>query len=203
MGIKGMVDLEKHYAFYGAYHRHRVNVLMHTLFVWPLFFSFLVLFYFTPPICSLFFTVPPKCFLTSHGLLLNLGFFLALCYAVTFVCLDPKAGSLAAVLCFACWVSASLLAQRLGFSLSWKFFLASQVICWAGQSIGHGVFEKRAPSSNMAQAFVMAPFFVFLEVLQTICGYEPYAGFNRSVKEKIEAEIKQWQSKAPSEKKAA
>ncbi|KAK3406332.1 hypothetical protein EUGRSUZ_K02488 [Eucalyptus grandis] len=141
MGIKGMIDLEKHYSFYGAYHRHRVNVLMHTLFVWPLFFSFLVLFYFTPPIFSLFLSLLPENLLTSHGLVLNFGFLLALIYAVTYVCLDWKAGSLAALLCFAFWVGASLLAQQLGFSLAWKFFLASQVICWAGQSIGHGVFE--------------------------------------------------------------
>ena len=33
---------------------------------------------------------------------------------------DKKAGSLAALLCFLCWVGASLLASRLGYSLAWK-----------------------------------------------------------------------------------
>ncbi|KAJ2102975.1 hypothetical protein IW146_008978, partial [Coemansia sp. RSA 922] len=48
------------------------------------------------------------------------------------------------------------------------------VFAWIAQFIGHGVFEKRAPAllDNLVQALVMAPFFVFLEVLFA-CGYRP------------------------------
>ncbi|KAI8023059.1 putative endoplasmic reticulum membrane protein C16E8.02 [Camellia lanceoleosa] len=44
--------------------------------------------------------------------------------------------------------------------------LAAQLFCWTGQFIGHGIFEKRAPAllDNLAQAFLMAPYFVFLEL---------------------------------------
>ncbi|CAK9138130.1 unnamed protein product [Ilex paraguariensis] len=75
--------------------------------------------------------------------------------------------------------------------------LASQLLCWTGQFIGHGVFEKRAPAllDNLVQAFLMAPFFVLLEALETFFGYEPYPGFHARVKAKVEAEINEWQEK--------
>ncbi|KAM7267287.1 hypothetical protein ACFE04_009453 [Oxalis oulophora] len=111
--------------------------------------------------------------------------------------MDKKAGSLAAVLCFICWFGASSLAAKLGFTLAWKVVLAAQLICWTGQFIGHGVFEKRAPAllDNLLQAFLMAPFFVLLEILQTVFGYEPYPGFHVKVKGRVEDDIKEWREK--------
>lgn len=196
MGRKGLFDLEKHFAFYGAYHSNPVNILIHTVFVWPIFFTSLVLLYFTPSICQLF-NVQPQCFLASHGLFLNLGFFFALLYAGFYVCMDIKAGSLAALLCMVCWVGSSLLARHLGFSLAWKVVLAAQLFCWTGQFLGHGIFEKRAPAllDNLVQAFLMAPFFVLLEVLQSVLGYEPYPGFHATVQKRIDAEIADWKQK--------
>ncbi|CAL9031311.1 PREDICTED: uncharacterized endoplasmic reticulum membrane protein C16E8.02 [Prunus mume] len=187
MGRTGLFDLERHFAFYGAYHSNPVNILIHTVFVWPILFTSLVLLYFTPSL----YTFPAG---LSHGFLLNFGFVFTVIYALFYVCLDKKAGSLAALLCVLCWVGASLLAGRLGFSLAWKVVLAAQLFCWTGQFIGHGVFEKRAPAllDNLVQAFLMAPFFVLLEVLQTAFGYEPYPGFHASVKEKIDANLKEW-----------
>ncbi|KAL6181640.1 hypothetical protein ACLB2K_048291 [Fragaria x ananassa] len=184
MGRSGLFDLENHFAFYGAYHSNPVNILIHTLFVWPILFTSLVLLYFTPSLFSF-----------PAGFYLNFGFVFTLIYALYYVGLDKKAGSLAALLCVLCWVGASVLANRLRFSLAWKVVLAAQLFCWAGQFIGHGVFEKRAPAllDNLVQAFLMAPFFVLLEVLQTAFGYEPYPGFHSSVKQKIEANIKEWQ----------
>ncbi|KAI9086416.1 hypothetical protein K1719_031500 [Acacia pycnantha] len=75
--------------------------------------------------------------------------------------------------------------------------LAAQLYCWTGQFIVHGVFEKRAPAllDNLTQAFLMAPFFVLLEVFQSLFGYKPYPGFHTRVKAKIGAEIKEWQDK--------
>ncbi|MCE7766678.1 DUF962 domain-containing protein, partial [Pseudomonas putida] len=88
-------------------------------------------------------------------------------------------------------------ARQLGFSLAWKVVLAAQLFCWTGQFIGHGVFEKRAPAllNNLTQAFLMAPFFVLLEALQSLFDYEPYPGFHSKVKATIDAEIKEWQEK--------
>ncbi|KAL5749203.1 hypothetical protein ACOSP7_023806 [Xanthoceras sorbifolium] len=198
MGKSGLLDLEKHFAFYGAYHRNPVNILIHTLFVWPIFFTSLVLFYFTPPVSDLsqkIVFLPSGLF--SPALVLNFGFLFTLIYAVFYICLDKKAGSLAALLCIACWVGANQLAHTLGFSLAWKVVLAAQLFCWIGQFLGHGIFEKRAPAllDNLVQAFLMAPFFVLLEVLQIVFDYEPYPGFRASVQAKIAAEIKEWQEK--------
>ncbi|KAG9451378.1 hypothetical protein H6P81_011343 [Aristolochia fimbriata] len=111
--------------------------------------------------------------------------------------MDKKAGTLAAFLCFLCWVSSGSIASRLGFSLTWKVVLVAQVFCWIWQFIGHGVFEKRAPAllDNISQAFLMAPFFVLLEVLQKVYGYEPYPGFHASVLAKIAANRKEWEAK--------
>nr|GMC48351.1 uncharacterized endoplasmic reticulum membrane protein C16E8.02-like [Ipomoea batatas] len=189
----GLFDLEKHFAFYGSYHNNKVNIFIHMLFVWPIFFTSLVLFYFTPPIFS-----DSTVQLCCHTVLVfNFGFLFAMVYGIYYIGLDRKAGFLGALLCFFCWVSSSHLAHRLGFSCAWKLVLAAQVICWAGQFIGHGVFEKRAPAllDNLAQAFLMAPFFVLLEALQSFFGYEPYPGFHDSVQAKIDAEIKEWKEK--------
>ncbi|KAJ8452319.1 hypothetical protein Cgig2_006124 [Carnegiea gigantea] len=75
--------------------------------------------------------------------------------------------------------------------------LAAQLICWTGQFIGHGVFEKRAPAllDNLVQAFLMAPFFVLLEVLRLFFGYELYPGFHAKVQAMVDAEIKAQQDK--------
>uniref|UniRef100_A0A1D1YZV0 Putative endoplasmic reticulum membrane protein C16E8.02 n=1 Tax=Anthurium amnicola TaxID=1678845 RepID=A0A1D1YZV0_9ARAE len=184
-----LFDLERHYAFYGAYHSDPVNILIHTLLVWPIFFTSLLLYYFIPP----FLVVAPA---AAAPLVFNLGFAFAALYAVFYVLLDPRAGSIAALLCALCWVGSCILGSHLGFSLAWKVVLAAQLLCWSGQFIGHGVFEGRAPAllDNLSQAFLMAPFFVLLEVLHRLFSYEPYPGFHASVQAKIEAEQKEWQA---------
>ncbi|XP_022768629.1 uncharacterized endoplasmic reticulum membrane protein C16E8.02-like isoform X1 [Durio zibethinus] len=192
----GLFDLENHFAFYGAYHSNPMNVLIHALFVWPIFFTGLVLIYFTPTIYDLTQAgILPSVF--NPILVFNYGFVFALVYGLFYMILDKKAGSLAALLCLACWVGASFLAANLGYSLAWKVVLVAQLLCWTGQFVGHGVFEKRAPAllDNLVQAFVMAPFFVLLEFLQAFFRYEPYPGFHARVKAKIKAEIKEWQAK--------
>ncbi|CAJ2648017.1 2-hydroxy-palmitic acid dioxygenase mpo1-like [Trifolium pratense] len=194
MGRTGLFDLEKHFAFYSAYHRNPINIAIHGLFVWPIVFSALIFLYFTPP----FFGLPNFEFLLFGNyfvLVWNFGFLITLVYSVFYACLDLKAGSLAAFLCVFCWVASSFVAVQLGWSLAWKVVLVVQLVCWTGQFIGHGVFEKRAPAllDNLIQAFVMAPFFVLLEALQVVFGYEPYPGFHSIVQAKVEANIEEWQ----------
>ncbi|XP_057949848.1 2-hydroxy-palmitic acid dioxygenase mpo1-like [Malania oleifera] len=196
MGKVRLLDLEKHFAFYGAYHSNPVNIDIHMVFVWPIFFTALLLLYFTP---SLFHLPSVEFSLFGNNVLLffNIGFLLTLIYALFYISLDVKSGLLAAFLCVICWVSSSFLADRLGFSLAWKVVLVAQLICWTAQFIGHGVFEKRAPAllDNLIQALLMAPFFVLLEALQAFCSYEPYPGFRARVEARIEAEIQEWKDK--------
>jgi uncharacterized membrane protein YGL010W len=119
MGRTGLFDLEKHFAFYGAYHRNPINIAIHGLFVWPIFFSALIFLYFTPP----FFGIPNFEFLLFGNyfvLVWNFGFLITLVYSVFYASLDLKAGSLSALLCFVCWVASSFVAYQFGWSLAWK-----------------------------------------------------------------------------------
>nr|XP_009404089.2 PREDICTED: uncharacterized endoplasmic reticulum membrane protein YGL010W-like isoform X2 [Musa acuminata subsp. malaccensis] len=154
-----MLDLEKHFAFYGAYHSNPTNVLIHTLFVWPIFYTSLLLFHFTPPLLDL------PSWLGGGVLAVDLGLAFAVAFGLFYVLMDRRAGSLAAILCVLCWAGSGCLASRLGFSLAWKVVLVAQLFCWTGQFLGHGLFEKRAPAllDNLVQALLTAPFFVLLE----------------------------------------
>ncbi|ESQ27711.1 hypothetical protein EUTSA_v10019143mg [Eutrema salsugineum] len=170
----GLLDLEKHFAFYGAYHSNHINIIIHTLLVWPNVFATLLFLYSTSPILD-----PSRLgfieSLTCGGVLrLDIGFFLTVIF----------------------------LAARIGHSLTFKVGVASQLLCWIGQFLGHGVFEKRAPAllDNLVQAFLMGPFFVLLEVLQSVFSYEPYPGFKARVNSKIESEIKEWREKKQKKK---
>ncbi|KAK2387688.1 2-hydroxy-palmitic acid dioxygenase mpo1 [Trifolium repens] len=196
----GLLDLEKHFAFYGSYHSNPTNIIIHIIFVWPILFTALLFLYFTPPIFS-----PSQTLLNflPSVIVFNFGFVFAVFYGLFYAALDFKSGSFAAVLTFICWVSSSFVANSIGFDIAWKVVLAAQLFCWTGQFIGHGVFEKRAPAllDNLAQAFLMAPYFVVLEILQSTIGYEPYPGFEKRVQAKIAANIKEW--KENKQKKSA
>ncbi|CAL4962964.1 unnamed protein product [Urochloa decumbens] len=156
-GSGGLLDLEGHYAFYGAYHSNPVNVGIHKLFVWPIFLTALLLLHLTAP--------------SVHAA--GIG---AAIYGAYYFLLDRRAGALAAFLCFLCWAASGALAARLGFSVGWK---------------------KRAPAllDNLVQAFLMAPFFVLLEIVHTFGGYEPYPGFHDKVTKLIEKARKEWEDK--------
>jgi uncharacterized membrane protein YGL010W len=97
----GLLDLEGHYAFYGAYHSNPVNVGIHEVFVWPIFLTGLMLLHLTAP--------------SSHAA--GIG---AAIYSAYYFLLDRRAGALGAFLCFLCWAASGALATRLGFSVGWK-----------------------------------------------------------------------------------
>lgn len=200
--VGGLVDIEKQFAFYGAYHTHPVNVLIHICFVWPIFFTALLFLAFTAPLCPL--PLPSSALPLQQYMVLNWSFVVAAVYALFYASLDKKAGSLGAFTCLACWIGSNALAQKLGFSFGWKVVLLSQIICWTGQLIGHGVFEGRSPAflDNIFQAFLLAPHFVLLEVLQTVFNYEPYPGFRESVQARVQSNIAQWKAKNGSQKSA-
>lgn len=117
----GLLDLEKHFAFYGAHHSNRVNIIIHTLFVWPNAFATLLFLYSTlPPILDRSYLGFIEAFTFDGVLRLDIGFILTVIYAVFYICLDKKSGVLAALLCFSCWIGSSFLAARLGHSLTLK-----------------------------------------------------------------------------------
>ena len=64
------------------------------------------------------------------------------------------------------------------------------MVAWLAQFVGHGKFEGRAPAllDNLLQAFLLAPLFVWMEILFFL-GYRPElrARHHQSVEKEIAA----------------
>ena len=103
----------------------------------------------------------------------NLGTIATLIYAILYILMEPVAGGLLAPLLLAGTAYSEYLTTTYGGTANcWAIgiFISS----WVAQFVGHGVFEKRAPAllDNLVQALVLAPFFVWMEILFYI-GYRP------------------------------
>lgn len=87
--------------------------------------------------------------------------------------MEPVAGGLLAPLMLVGTAYANYLTSTYGQTANcWA--LGLHVISWIAQFIGHGVFEGRKPAllDNLVQAFFLAPFFVWMEILFRL-GYRP------------------------------
>lgn len=75
--------------------------------------------------------------------------------------------------------------------------IAVEIVAWGAQFVGHGVYEGRAPAllDNLMQALVLAPFFVFMEILFKF-GYRP------ELQKRVEADVEKEVKKFRAEKKA-
>jgi uncharacterized membrane protein YGL010W len=71
--------------------------------------------------------------------------------------------------------------------------IAVEVLAWTAQFIGHGVYEGRSPAlfDNLLQALVLAPFFVFMELLFAF-GYRPE--LQKRVNDAVEKELKKFKA---------
>ncbi|KAK6336402.1 hypothetical protein TWF696_001961 [Orbilia brochopaga] len=155
------LDLEKQLTFYGAYHHNQVNKGIHMVFV--------------PTILMTSFLL-----LSNSGALvdlpylpLNVGTFACILYAVLYILMEPVAGALVAPLLFGGTAYMNYLLQTYGHSAN-TVALIVHVTSWIFQFIGHGAFEHRSPAllDNIFQAFFLAPFFVWFELLFSF-GYRP------------------------------
>lgn len=114
----GVFNLEDQFSFYGAYHHNKINVLIHTVFVWPIYFSASTLLAYTPPLAP---QLPIMAALPYHGyMVLNYSFVLAAVYALFYISLEPKSGSVGAFLVLLCWMGSNAVAQHLPYALGWK-----------------------------------------------------------------------------------
>ena len=102
--------------------------------------------------------------------------------------MEPVAGGLLAPLLLAGTAYSEYLTTTYGMSANY-WAVAIFVLSWVAQFIGHGVFERRAPAllDNLVQALVLAPFFVWMELLFAI-GYRPELKLrvDRSVEKEVE-----------------
>lgn len=87
--------------------------------------------------------------------------------------MEPVAGGILAPILIVWTAYANYLTTTYG-STAVYWASGAQVFSWLAQFVGHGVFEGRAPAllDNLVQAFLLAPFFVWLEIL-FMMGYRP------------------------------
>jgi len=192
VSTRGFFDLKKQFIFYASYHNNPVNVLIHLFCIWNLMWSGMCLFHFTPQLTNapdLFTKIP-----VIGGTPINLTLLVTTIYVISYVIMDPFAGSLAAVMVLALHRLTSDLvianAPVYGHPL-WQAVLTFHVIMWIAQFIGHGVFEGRAPAllDSWDQAFITAPLFVVLEVLFFL-GYRKQ--FYQECMKEVKMEIKKF-----------
>ena len=93
-------------------------------------------------------------------------------YLAYYAILDPLAASLLAPIWYSLYYYSSLIAATHPDALKISYFIFG--LGWVAQFYGHGVHERRAPAllDNLLGAVVLAPFFVFLEVIFHL-GYRP------------------------------
>ncbi|KAJ7956416.1 YGL010w-like protein, partial [Quillaja saponaria] len=134
--------------------------------------ALLFLLYFTPPLFS-----SPQIVL-GRGLVFNYGFLVSLIYALFYVRLDKKVGSLAALLTLLCWVGSNVVASRLGFSLARKIVLVSQLLGWTGQFIGHWCLRNGLQLSwtTLFKLFYLVLSLCYLRFFKHSLGMNPMQG---------------------------
>lgn len=119
--------------------------------------------------------IPLPSWLTVPNLPLNFSTIGSILYSGFYILLEPVAGSILLPFIIG-WTAFSnhILATSSNTALANQIAGAIFFFSWIMQFIGHGAFEKRAPAllDNLVQALVLAPFFVFMELL-FIFGYRP------------------------------
>ncbi|KAJ7228942.1 hypothetical protein GGX14DRAFT_616000 [Mycena pura] len=177
-----LFDIYSQFAFYGAYHTNRINILIHIICV-PLI------------LCALF-QLSNECSKTddlsgsaqamaSHVLVFpvhhtfsdylvfdfNFPALAAAAYFAYYFALEPVAALLYAPLMVLSVLTATAFARSPSYMTQAAILHAA---CWIAQFLGHGLAEKRSPAllDNILGAVVLAPFFVHLEILFAL-GYRP------------------------------
>lgn len=120
----------------------------------------------TPKACNCppFFTLPDV--VRIEYLPANAGTIGALIYATFYILLEPIAGGLLAPAVITAAYYGNYFLSTYGSTVNY-WAGGIHIVSWLAQFVGHGVFEKRAPAllDNLVQALLLAPLFVWMEVL--------------------------------------
>ncbi|GLC44102.1 hypothetical protein PLESTB_000929100 [Pleodorina starrii] len=176
------LDLPEQLAFYGSYHNHPLNQLIHFVCVPAILWSLFVWLAAAGPLLPTPPSLSPATFTPwlspAWAAALqptNPAFLLAAAYGSFYLLLDFFAG--------ASWglcVGLPLAWSATGFASSgvarpWAWALGVHVLAWYLQiHPGHAVLERRKPAlmDSLVQAFALAPLFVWFELL-FLLGYRP------------------------------
>lgn len=172
---KDVLNLNKQYVAYAIFHQDKVNKLCHQLAVWPIFWTFLVMFQHSRPVVS---SLP----FTTHA------FFICVTYMMYYIVLERSLQTIAAAaLVLLCGITSGLVARAKPRSAAYAA-AAANALCWVAQFYTHAKHEGRQPAllKNPAQAFLLAPLFVLFETLfDGGVGIEREAAFQPLVKEAV------------------
>mmetsp|Transcript_5161 Transcript_5161/g.9484 ORF Transcript_5161/g.9484 Transcript_5161/m.9484 type:complete len:218 (-) Transcript_5161:245-898(-) len=149
-----LFDFKGQCAFYMAYHMDTVNVFIHVFCIPPILWSALGMFKYSNQL------IPgtPEYF--------DLSFVAFALYASYYLMMGSKVsfffGMSASAIILAMFVSVHTFAD-IGLST----YVCVHIMGWLLQFYGHGLHEKRMPAllTNLSQAVLMAPLFVYLEIL--------------------------------------
>jgi uncharacterized membrane protein YGL010W len=180
-----LLDLETQLVFYRSYHHNPLNVLVHLIFVPVLTFTTLIL------------ATSTGNFLELPYIPLNGAAIMVSTYMFLYYLMEPIASALMTPLILLTTWYINKLSVEHGSQALWIAGIVN-VGSWIAQFLGHGIFEKRAPAmkDNFVQAFFLAPFFVWFELLFSL-GYRPE--LHQRIEEKAVAKI----AKYNAEKKGA
>lgn len=103
----------------------------------------------------------------------NVGTIACIIYTSFYILLEPVAGAMLAPILLGSTAASNYLTSTYG-AQAYHWAIAVHVFSWLAQFVGHGVFEGRAPAllDNLVQAILLAPFFVWMEILFML-GYRP------------------------------
>lgn len=134
----------------------------------------------------------------------NLGTIGAFIYAIFYVLLEPVAGGLIAPVIVAGAAAANYFLATYGATTVNWWAGGVHVVSWLAQFVGHGRFEGRAPAllDNLVQAILLAPLFVWMEVLFAV-GYRPElkARYHENIEREVAAFQKKQQGKQEKQEK--
>eukprot|EP00164_Ancoracysta_twista_P014010 GFYU01022632.1.p1 GENE.GFYU01022632.1~~GFYU01022632.1.p1 ORF type:complete len:197 (+),score=33.68 GFYU01022632.1:28-618(+) len=159
-------DLEKNLVFYCSYHLNEFNKAIHIVFVPLIAWTTMVFLQYVGPL-FLMVVADIEVFITMSDVL-------ALALFLYYVALERNfAGVSSGLLLYLGTSSARTFVFVVGPQDAWLYALTLHLLSWAAQFFGHAMFEGRAPAlrDSIFQSLVMAPFFVYMEVLAEIFGY--------------------------------
>jgi uncharacterized membrane protein YGL010W len=195
------MSLLSSYIFYGEYHSNDTNKKIHYVFVPSIVGSLAVLLARVKvadvlnqvsSLNSLIKYVPSlPASIVGHGVGASqpsIAFVLTAGYASYYLYLCSRAkllsvGVTAAALMMLTWAGAEKITSTYGAAVIVPA-VTIQILSWAAQIYGHQVHEKRSPAfmDNISQALVMAPLFVYMEILRDF-------GYLKAFHDQAEVEI--------------
>jgi 2-hydroxy fatty acid dioxygenase len=196
--VKPPTFLERSFTFYASYHDNFINQLIHIVCVWPIFWTAVLFFQYSPTLPGSEFIQPylPDGFSVTYGFPLLVFYF----FFYLLVELPGVVGPLCSLIVFFTYVTTTYVKNHYAEHEPWKLATVIHIVAWIAQFYGHGVHEGRSPAllDNLFGAIVMAPLFVTMEVAFFL-GYK--SKFRARVAALVKENIKQFKMESAKKKK--